>query len=129
MKERIIVSIFFVLHTNKMILSNKIRQKEGVLFSIIIIIIIAGATFIRCGCCIYYSYYYYSYYSYYSYYLVLLYVYYYGVSFSRTSFLCLIHALRENCSSSSSNTRKMNVLASAMEKLLATNALRGLYGR
>ena len=67
------------------------------------------------------------------YYYYYYYYYYYGVSFSRTSFLCLIHALRENCSSSSSssssNTQKMNVLASAMEKLLATNALRGLYGR
>ena len=84
-----------------------------------------------CGCCVYYLYYYYYYYYYCYYYLVLLYVYYYGVSFSRTSFLCLIHAFRENSSSSSSssNTQKMNVLASAMEKLLATNALRGLYGR
>ena len=68
------------------------------------------------------------------YYYYYYYYYYYGVSFSRTSFLSLIHALRENCSSSSSsssssNTQKMNVLASAMEKLLATNALRGLYGR
>ena len=50
----------------------------------------------------------------------------YDDSCSSTSRLRSNQRSKENCSSS---TQKMNVFASVMEKLLATKAFRGLYGR